>query len=50
LRLYVGFLLYKKKDFESFEGSEWSEAMLGWIVLLMGMSEILLLFVSMVAW
>jgi hypothetical protein len=42
--------LYKKPDFECSEGSEWSEVMLGWIVLLMGMNEILLLFVRMDVW
>jgi hypothetical protein len=36
-------LLYKNPDFEGFEASERSEEMLGWIVLLMGMSEIVLL-------
>jgi hypothetical protein len=35
-------LLDKKPDFEGFEGSEGSEVMLGWIVLLMRMNEILL--------
>jgi hypothetical protein len=43
-------LLYKNPDFEGFEVSEGSEVMLGWIVLLMGMNEILLLFVSMELW
>jgi hypothetical protein len=43
-------VLYKNPDFEGFEGSERSEVMLGWIVLLMGMNEMLLLFVSMDAW
>jgi hypothetical protein len=42
--------LYKKPDFESFEGSEGSGVMLGWIVMLMKMNNILLLFVSMDAW
>jgi hypothetical protein len=46
LRLYIGYFLYKKPDFEGFEGSK---LMLGWIVLLMRMNEILL-FVSMDAW
>jgi hypothetical protein len=40
-------LLYKNPDFEGFEGSGGSELMLGWIVLLMGVNEILLLFVCM---
>jgi hypothetical protein len=35
-------LLYKNPYFEGFEGSEGSEVMLGWIVLLMRMNEILL--------
>jgi hypothetical protein len=39
-------LLYKNSDFEGFEASEGSEVMLGWVVLLIGMNEILL-FVSM---
>jgi hypothetical protein len=43
-------LLYKNPDFEGFEGSEESEVMLEWLVLLMRMNEILLLFVSMDAW
>jgi hypothetical protein len=41
---------YIKTRFEVPEGSEGSEVMLGWIVLLMRMNEILLLFVSMDAW
>jgi hypothetical protein len=41
---------YIKTSFEGFEGNERSEVMLGLIVLLMGMNEILLLFVSMDAW
>jgi hypothetical protein len=41
---------YKKLDFEGSEGSEGSEVMLGWIVMLMRMNEILLFFVSMDAW
>jgi hypothetical protein len=40
----------KNPDFENFEGSEWSEVMLGWIVLLLRMNEIFLLFVSMDVW
>jgi hypothetical protein len=43
-------VLYQNPDFEGFEGSEGSEVMLGWVVLLIGMNEILLLFVSMDAW
>jgi hypothetical protein len=43
-------LSYENPDFEGFEGSEGSEVTLGWIVLLMGMNEILLFFVSMDAW
>jgi hypothetical protein len=43
-------LLYKNPDFEGFEGSEGSEMMLGWIVLLMKMNDIFLLFVSMDVW
>jgi hypothetical protein len=49
LRLYIGFFK-KKLDFEGFEGSEGSEVMLGWIVMLMRMNEILLFFVSMDAY
>jgi hypothetical protein len=41
--------LYKKPNFEGFEGSEGSEVMLGWTMLLMRMNEIFL-FVSMDAW
>jgi hypothetical protein len=40
-------LLYKNRYFEGFEGSEGSGVMVGWIVLLMGMCEMLLLSVSM---
>jgi hypothetical protein len=50
LRLYIGCFIVLKTDFEGFEGSEWSEVMLGWIVLLMGLNVILLLFVSMDVW
>jgi hypothetical protein len=43
-------LFYKNRYFDGFEGSEGSEVMVGWIVLLMGMNEMLLLFVSMDVW